>query len=458
MGLGLLGGALNDAKFLLEAGAILTITDLKSEQELAPSIKKLSKYKNIKYVLGQHDLEDFRQADLILQPGNVPTNSIYLIEAKKNNIPIHESESLFMQLIDDGVTTVGVTGTRGKSTTTTLIYEILKSFYGRKVHLDLNKSTGLVGRKTVPTVFLGGNVKGISTLSLLSKIKLGDIVVMELDSWCLSGFRSIKNSPNISVFTNFMSDHLNFYLKDSKNEAEALEKYFDDKAQIYLNQKPEDYLVCDGSLSEKIGKINSHKVVVSTNLIPEKWKLKIFGEHNLKNASYAVKVAEIMKVPEMVIKKAVENFKGVEGRLELVKKYRGVSIYNDTTSTTPDALHVALKTIFDDLKGKGKIILFAGGSNKNLNMSQAVKDINVYADKVVLLSGTGTETIKQEIFANKKENAIEAGDLKTGVKQALAWAKRGDVILFSPGFASFGMFKNEFDRGDKFLKIVNNLK
>lgn len=138
IGLGLLGGALNDAIFLAECGAELTVTDLKTEQELKTSLDKLKKYKNIKYVLGRHELEDFKKADFILQPGNVPPNSPFLLEAQKNNIPIHESESLFFANLPAGILTIGVTGTRGKSTTTELIYKILKPSFGPKVYLAGN--------------------------------------------------------------------------------------------------------------------------------------------------------------------------------------------------------------------------------------------------------------------------------------------------------------------------------
>ncbi len=440
MGLGLLGGALNDAIFLADCGAELTITDLKSEKELAPSIKKLSKYppdrmntsviragKNIKYVLGRHDIEDFKQADFILQPGNVPVNSPYLLEAQKNNIPIHESESLFMQYAD-GVRVVGITGTRGKSTTTALIYEILESAFG-------------------PKVYLAGNVKGKSTLALLKDIKGGDIVVLEMDSWCLHGLGEIKKSPQISVFTNLMPDHLNFYLKDSKDEGEAMEKYFTDKAQIYLHQKTEDYLICGEKIAPRIGKINSQKIIAKKASVPKNWKIKIPGDHNLENIACAIAVAGVLKIDEKIIKKAVEKFTGVEGRLQLIREYKGIEIYNDTTATTPDATIMALRA----LGVKKNIVLILGGADKSLDMSALVKEIPKYCKSTVWLAGSGTDKIcfkKDFIF----DNLIKA------VEKAVGLCKRGDILLFSPAFASFGMFKNEYDRGDKFMKLIKGLK
>ncbi len=433
MGLGLLGGALNDARFLLECGADLTITDLKSAEELKPSIDKLKKWPNIKYVLGHHDLADFKNADYILQPGNVPTDSSFLIEAKKNNIPIHESESLFFECAE-GIKTIGVTGTRGKSTTTALIYEILKSVFGKKVHL-------------------GGNVKGSSTLSLLKKIKSGDLVVLELDSWCLNGLGAIKRSPNIAVFTNLMPDHLNYYLRGSSSEVEAMQKYFMDKAQIFANQKAEDYLILDKEIEKIIeerykGDIKSRLVLIKDDAEIKTWKLKILGEHNFKHVLRAVAVAKILGVDLKVVRGVVENFGGVAGRQEFIRNYKGVKIYNDTTATTPEATLVALKALGD--KKKKNIVLIFGGSDKGLDTTELVGEMKKYCKEAFLLDGTGSAKLNIE--------AVRCATLKEAVTGAIKKCKKGDALVFSPAFASFGMFKNEFDRGDKFVKIIKGLK
>ncbi len=437
MGLGLMGGGLGDAKFLAECGAKLTITDLKSEYELGPSLKKLSKYKGIKYVLGRHDLADFKNADLIIQPGNVPIDSPYLFEAKRNKIPIYESESLFMEQAEN-ITVIGVTGTRGKTTTTYLIYEILKITFNQKVHL-------------------GGNIRGTSALSLLSKIKSGDMVVMELDSWCLHGMGEIKKSPQISVFTNLMKDHLNFYLKMVADPtplklrgARAMQKYFLDKAQIYLNQNQDDYLICGEEISKQIGKIKSHKIVAEASDVPKNWKIKIPGEHNLKNIACAIKACEVLGVPLNIIKKGVENFAGVPGRLQLIRELRGIKIYNDTTATTPDGTIAALRALQGETLKK-RIVLIIGGADKGLDMMGLLKVIPKYCKKVFLLDGTGSAKLDLP-------KAIRCVSLKEAVNGAMKECKKGDILLLSPAFASFGMFKNEYDRGDQFDALINGLK
>lgn len=440
MGLGLLGGALNDAIFLADCGAELTITDLKTEKELEPSLKKLKKYTNIKYTLGKHDIEDFKKADFVLQPGNVPVDSPYLVEARKNNIPIHESESLFMEYAKD-VKVVGITGTRGKTTTTCLIFEILKSVYGKKVHI-------------------GGNVQGNSTLALLKKIKAGDMVVLELDSWCLNGMGAVRKSPNISVFTNLMPDHLNFYMKGSKNQDEAIRKYFMDKAQIFANQTETDFLILDKEIQKVIieryqSKINSQIILINDSDGIKNWKLKIKGDHNFDHILRAVEAAKILGVDIKKIKKAVEGFGGVAGRQELVRTVKGIKIYNDTTATTPDGALVALKAL-GDLKAKN-MVLVMGGADKGIDLTSFVKEISRYCKAVVLLSGTGTERLKKE-FPEETKGIVEYDNLKDAVKHAFSLCKKGDTLILSPAFTSFGMFNNEYDRGDQFNKIVKGLK
>lgn len=437
LGLGLLGRGLNDAKFLAECEADLMITDLKKAEDLKPTLQKLSKYKNIKYILGEHRLEDFKKRDFILKAAGVPLDSLYINEARKNKIFVEMDESLFTKLCPE-VRVIGVTGTRGKTTTTFLIYEILKKLENK------------LGCK----VYLGGNIKGLATLPLIKKVKQNDIVVMELSSWQLQGFGDSKISPHISVFTNFLSDHLNYYIKVSKNENEAVQKYFDDKAEIFANQKADDFLVLNNSIKKKIkkrykGEIKS-KIILTDESQIKNWKFKIKGAHNIQNILQAIEVAKILGIDLKTIKKIVENFNGVEGRQEFIKDYKDIKIYNDTTATTPDATLVALRSLGD--KNKKKIVLIMGGADKNLDMSSLVKEVPKWCKKVILLAGTGTENL------GGKVDGVLVKSLKDGLLEALKYTKKGDILLLSPAFASFGMFKNEFDRGDQFNKLVKKLK
>lgn len=408
LGLGLLGRGLNVAKFLSECGAELIITDLKTEEQLQSSLDQLEGYENISYVLGEHRLEDFQNRDMVIKAAGVPIDSVYIKEAKKNNIPIEMDASLFSRLAE-GVTVIGVTGTRGKSTTTQLIFNIIEASGKR--------------------VFIGGNIRGMATLPLLKEVEASDIVVMELDSWQLQGFGDAHISPNISVFTNFMMDHMNYYKGD-------MDQYFSDKSNIFKYQK-------EGDVFFKGPGVKTDEGIVVENIVPTNWKLKIKGDHNLENASFAVSVTRELGIEDEIIRKTVEEFNGVPGRLEFIKKEGGVSFYNDTTATTPDALLAALNSL------KGSVILITGGTDKELEYGSIVDKLNA-VKKLILFSGTATDKITRLISKDYEivDNMVDA------VKAAKKDAKDGDIVLMSPGAASFGIFKNEFDRGDQFVNEI----
>ncbi|MEI8130745.1 MAG: UDP-N-acetylmuramoyl-L-alanine--D-glutamate ligase [bacterium] len=420
LGLGLLGKGLGDTAFLAECGASLTVTDLKSTKELASSIAVLKKYKNIRYVLGKHEMSDFENCDMVIKAQGVPLDSEYIAHAEAHGIPVRMDDELFVSLAPKGVKIIGVTGTRGKTTTASLIFHILK--------------------KAGKRVYLGGNIRGVATLAFLKKVRAGDYVVLELSSWQLQGFISQKISPTVSVFTNFMPDHMNYYKND-------LDRYFADKAGIFAYQKSGDTLVVGEGLVKKIPR--SYKGTLapaSSALVPKSWKLPLAGEHNRENIAFAIATCRALKIPLVKIRAGVASFKAVSGRLELVKTLRGVKIYNDNNSTTPEATIAALMSF-----PKKQTVLIMGGADKKLPIDALLETARAYAHTVILLAGTGSDRITEADF-------YRASSLKEGLTSAYRSAEKGDVVLFSPGFASFGMFVNEYDRGDQFVKLVRLLK
>ena len=424
MGLGLLGRGVNVAKFLVKQGALLTITDLKNEKELLPSLKSLKKFKNIKYILGGHRLVDFKNKDMVIRAANVPLKSIYLSEANKNKIPIEMDASLFAKFCPAKI--IGITGTRGKSTVTKIIFHILK-FAGRRA-------------------FLGGNIKGLATLPLLEKIKQGDWVVLELDSWQLNGFGASKISPHISVFTNFLSDHMNYYNNSMK-------RYFDDKANIFKYQSREDYLVLSSQAKKEIRKRYKNKIesqIVEAKNISPFWKNNLLGEHNKINIALAAKVLEVIGVKKNIIKKGIASYKGEPGRLELIRHFKGIDYYNDTNATTPDATIAALKAF----NGR-RIILIAGGADKNLDYDIFVKKVKKTVKKLILIKGSATDKIINLLGSFSYKNAE---NMEKAFVIANQLSQKGDLVLLSPAAASFGVFKNEYDRGEQFNKFVAKLK
>lgn len=502
-GFGFLGRGANVVKFLLESGATVIVTDMKSEKELEKSIKEVEEFikennidrNRLIYRLGEHRLEDFVNCDYVIQASGVPKDNKFLLHAKENNIPVYQESSLFAEIVNnfnnnileksdekkilrnpDAIKIIGVTGTRGKTTTTFLIKAIIEN-YLQKYNIQNNTD-----RKS----YFGGNVQNVATLENLKNIKASDVIVMELDSWVLQGFADIKFSPHTAVFTTFMPDHMNYYKGN-------MDEYFRDKAAIFLNQKDGCKFVSTKNIKEDIYKylevsviknfcdIESSKLFLDNEKLKyynEKYKTLLLGEHNKINMALAVRVCEeFMKEEDLdfeiikkIIQETLDNFTGVAGRLEFVKEIDGVKYYNDTTSTTPDALMVALESF----KNKN-IILICGGRDKELDISEAAEKIinfkrsNILKEIILLSNDTtsGTEKFINIFKENNFVDFVEAKNIEEAVKEAALRAasekeeskKTGEktIVLFSPGFASFGMFLNEYDRGEKYLEEVNRI-
>lgn len=466
MGLGLIGGGVGVVKWLIKQGAKVTVTDLKTKKELKPSLNKL-KGLPIKYILSRHRLSDFKKADLIIKNPGVPNDSPFLKIARKNKIPVETDLSLFFKYWPGQI--IGVTGTKGKSTTTSLIYEILKSA-GLPV-----KIAGNIGQ--TPLQYLNAKMLKCSN----------NIMILEISSFQLE---NLKVSPQIAVITNIFPDHLNRY----KN----MEEYIAAKERIFKYQKPKDLVVLnyDNQILKKISqKIRNQIVWFSQKTIPpirankgivifsqnqavfskRNWekqkictlsKIKLIGRHNLENILAAIAVAQIFKIKPKIIQKVLKNFKGIANRLELIKTIKGVKYYNDTAATIPEATIAALKSLssirHQTLQKQGKlptgqtrIILIAGGSNKKLKFDKLVKLVKKTCKAIILLPGIATPNLKSLIIKYKFTGPLlEINNMREAINQAKKIAKRGDIILLSPACASFGLFKNEFDRGRQFKKWV----
>ena len=224
-GLGLHGGGVGVVKFLVSNGANVIVTDLSNKEKLAPALEKLKGLKNIKYVLGQHRVEDFTNVDMVIKNPAIAWTDKHVKLALEKKIPVEMDSSLFFKLCKNKI--IGVTGTKGKTTTATLIFEILKSAGKNPIKVGIGQT---------------------SVLDKLSLLKKDLVVIFELSSWRLSALGRAKLSPQIAVFKNLMPDHLNYY--------GTMEKYLQDKKYIFVNQKPQDFLVLNYD-DEKLKEISS---------------------------------------------------------------------------------------------------------------------------------------------------------------------------------------------------------
>jgi UDP-N-acetylmuramoylalanine--D-glutamate ligase len=416
-GLGILGGGIGTVKFLAENNAIVHVFDIQKKDLLLQSIHELSRYtKNIRFTFGRNPgVNDLDGIDLVIHNPAVPRSLLFFSEANKRNIPVYTAESLFMTLIKEN-TIIGITGTRGKSTTSALVYHVIK--------------------KSFPSVFLGGNMFGTSTLSILPDLVPESIIVFELSSWQLASFKDHSISPHIAVITNIYEDHLNKY--------HSFEDYIEDKKNIYRFQNSGDVLIVNSSqkISKEFIKEAKSKIVrYEAYTLDKRYTLWSHYKHDMENAGAVWELAKLLHIDKKTFNDSITSFKGLPGRLENIGSIHGVKIINDATSTTP----VSLSTAITSQQDLHKIHLILGGNSKNLNLQNAVPLINS-CKALYALPGSGTEELKKLI---QKQMPVFKS-LHEAVYIVLASAKSGEILLFSPGFTSFNQFKNEFDRSDKF--------
>lgn len=432
MGLGVLGRGVGDTEYLAEQGAELIVTDLKSEGELAESLNQLAAFPNIAYRLGEHRREDFEGRDFILKAAGVPLYSEYIAHAREAGVPIKMSAALFAKL--SGVPMIGVTGTRGKSTVTHMIHHVLKE------STDDGEEGGVI---------LGGNVRGVSNLALLRDVGPDSLAVFELDSWQLQGFREEGISPRIAVFTSFMPDHMNYYNGD-------MEAYFHDKAAIFAKQDGRDAFITTRAVFEwatgyarRNGfTLSGETILTDTSTLPDSLALAMPGEHNRLNAALAAEALRALSLSDEQIFAGLTSFRGVPGRLEFMGERQGVTIWNDNNATTPEATVEGLRAV----SNQRNVVLIMGGADKGLDLKALVREAGRSAKEIIMLPGTGTDRAKQDF-----PNAHYVKSLDEALEKAVALSENGDAILFSPGFASFGLFVNEYDRNDRFVEAVRRV-
>jgi UDP-N-acetylmuramoylalanine--D-glutamate ligase len=361
--------------------------------------------------------------EIVISPGIPFYHQVYK-EAKKRKIPVISDIEFAYRFFKGKI--IAITGTDGKTTTTTLVYEILKNA-GLDVHI-------------------GGNY-GIPFIDFVKHSDKSSIAVLELSSFQLYSTKNFK--PDIAVILNIDKDHLDWHKK--------LKHYILSKLKITKNQTKEDLLIINENLkpcvktNAKLETVNLNKFLSEENLKIKSVKIplneiKLKGNHNLENIVFASIVSLNLNIDPEIIKNTVVNFSPLAHRLEFVKKINEVSFYNDSKSTTVQATIKAVESF------ENPVILILGGIDKGGDFSK----LNFYKNKIksIFIIGKDREKIKKQI---NLENVFLKDTLEDAVKKAYITAEKEDVILFSPACASFDMFKNYVDRGEKFKKIVESL-
>lgn len=445
MGLGTRGGGLGVARYLAVQGAIVTVTDRRSEAELAGSMRELDGLP-IRYVLGRHDERDFTRegADIVVRNPGVRRNSPLLQLARENGVTVEMEMSLFFRACPAPI--VGITGTKGKTTTSTICASILRSWDARTV--------------------LAGNM-GISALEQLPRITPDMPVIIELSSWQLEALDEHRLAPHIAVLTNISEDHLDAY--------DGFADYAATKRIIARHQTAADYLIVNrddveawtarketaaqivpfgmSALEEPGMWIEDRTLIWRTTTEREQFQIPdnpaLTGSRQAANAAAAVATAMLLGATREAVAEGLRGFRGIKDRFERIADVEGVEYINDTSATAPVAAIAALERLPDR-----RVHLIAGGAGKQTDLSSFADAVRDRVHDVYLLEGSATPDLSA--LLKSRDVAIRGvfDSMAEAVDAATASASVGDVVLLSPGCASFGLFRDEFDRGDKFREAV----
>lgn len=403
----------------------LTITDLKDENELAELAEEAKEiFPKAELILGEHREEDFTSCDLIIRNTSIPLSSKYLKLASEKGIPIETDISLFMKL-SPSKNIIGITGTKGKTTTTFLIYEMLKD-------------QGL-------NVITGGNNQ-IPIMGELTKVKKDTWIVIEFSSWMIESIDVYKISPRVAVYTNLLVDHINYY--------KTVEDYHKSKEGLFKYQTKNDLLLInaeDKKLENYTKNAKAKIIKYKKEDLPSDITLKLKGEHYRSNAAAAYVLAKELNLDLDKIENTLKNFNGVEHRMEYLGEHNNITFINNTTATNPDSFIADLKTV---VKEEKSIYLLCGGADKNLDFKEMISLINntKLVEKIALFKGEATDKLIQDVDKDKILGVFDnMSDAFKEIVKSVSTDKES-IVFLNPGCASFGVFKNEFDRGEQFRK------
>jgi UDP-N-acetylmuramoylalanine--D-glutamate ligase len=442
------------ARFLVQAGAKVTISDLRDGEALADRLVELEDLP-VRYALGEHPLSLLNKTDMLCLSGGVPIDVPIVVEAQRRGIPLSNDAQLFLERCPAPV--IGITGSAGKTTTTALVGEMCR--------------VAGVGSSASARTWVGGNI-GNPLIADLDKIGPDDWVVMELSSFQLE---LMSVSPRVAAVLNITPNHLDRH--------KTMDAYIAAKRNIVAHQKPEDLALLgfdDANARALALETAAHLLWFSSGAEVEEGAFRANGEltlrlkgedrmichasdvrlrgrHNLLNVLAACALAGAAGAPVEVMRQIVTTFAGVEHRLELVRELRGVHWYDDSIATAPERSVAALRS-FDE-----PIVLLAGGRDKDLPWDKFADEAKQRVRQLITFGEAGPmiARVVKKSQLNGKEGSLqgvtEVGTLEDAVAAAARLVRPGDVVLLSPGGTSFDAFRDFAERGDRYKELVRQL-
>ncbi len=446
LGLARQGAAL--ARYLAQAGAQVVVSDLQPAEQLAAQRAALSNLP-IDYVLGAHPESLLEGADLLCLSGGVPADLPIVQAARRRGLPLSNDSQIFLEACPAGATVVGVTGSAGKTTTTTLAGRMLAAAEGER------------------QVWVGGNI-GRPLIADLAQMRAGDVVVMELSSFQLE---LMTRSPQVAAVLNVTPNHLDRH--------GTMAAYTEAKSHILRHQGPADAAVLGlddpgarglrplvrGQLAYfSLEQPVEDGAWLSGEALVLRWQgreqrvasvadIGLRGRHNVLNVLAAVAISAAAGAGPEAMRRGLSGFTGVEHRLELVRTWRGTQWYNDSIATAPERVLAALQS-FDE-----PLVLLLGGRDKQLPWEALAERVRERV-KAVVLFGEAGPLIERALRAAQvpPERITRRARLAEAVVAAAAQAQAGDVVLLAPGGTSFDEFHDFAERGERFRRLVEGLE
>jgi UDP-N-acetylmuramoylalanine--D-glutamate ligase len=407
-----------DIKFLIKNKALVSLFDIRSEKRVKNNVKEFTSSSSIECFFGEINPDVLLNFDLIILSPEVSRNSFFLKKAIAAEIQIEFPETLFFKLSPQ-VTLIGVMGMYGKTFVSSAIYSVLKRFF-----TDF-KDQG---------VFLIDPDSTHGVLTHLKKIKKGDVVIARIPDQLLPYYYSIHMSPHVAVITSVIKfDILSYQTYNNF---------------IIASDEVMDAIRVEQSLPQKAKMLRTR-----SSSVPLDWNLVFKNIHDKDNLALVIQTSKLFKVGPDLVRDVFQNYIDIRGSIEFIKSIDDKDFYNDSNAIHPTPTISAIKSL-----GKNKnIVLILGGAYTGHDYTALVKVIGEYVNTVILLPGSGTLGIRSNIEAIDGLVVVQVLDLEQSVLEAFKRARKGDKILFSPGFDAVGIYKSRKERGERFVKLVRGL-
>jgi UDP-N-acetylmuramoylalanine--D-glutamate ligase len=424
VGLGPHGEMVADVKYLIKEGALVSIYDLRSEARLKGHLVFLRSIGLANYVCGSIPSEDLLDMDLIILSPEYSRESQFLKPLADKKIPVEYPETLFFKLAPP-VTVVGVMGMVGKSTVmsmlTPLLSKAIKSFNQNFFVIDSESDGGI--------------------LAHLKKIKSGDMVLVRLLDTIMCELSDMRISPHVAIFTTIPSR----------------KAYHQSPFEILSFQTYNNFIIANDDIIDETHRLNfqtkAKMLRTKGTFLPADWDFKGRGPHDREHAALALQAAQLFKISDDDARNILEKWKGLKGRLEPLKKVKNVEFINDAASVCADSTCTALTCLAENKN----IVLIFGGMESGIDYSSLYQTLPLHAHTIVLVPGSGT--MKERAVLSKIEGieVHSSASLENAVEIALERAKKGDRIVFSPGFEAGGLDRSRLERAERFVRAVRGL-